>query len=71
MCTRSMNLGCFCVVFFDGLIFSPFVTNTVEHGSFCLACCEGYFALTQSSCHGRCAGHLKKRVGRKSPLGLD
>jgi hypothetical protein len=29
MCTRSMNLGCFCVIFLDGLIFFPFVTNTV------------------------------------------
>jgi hypothetical protein len=41
MCTRSMNLGCFCVVFLDVLIFFPFVTNTVSHGSFGLACCEG------------------------------
>jgi hypothetical protein len=41
MCTRSMNLGCFCMVFFDVLIFSPFVTNTVWHGSFRRACCEG------------------------------
>jgi hypothetical protein len=42
MCARSMNLGCFCMVFFDVLIFSPFVTNTVWYGSFRLAYGEGY-----------------------------
>jgi hypothetical protein len=44
MCTRSMNLGCFCVVFFDLLMFPPFMTKTVEHGSFSLACGEGCFS---------------------------
>jgi hypothetical protein len=34
MCTRIMNLGCFCVVFLGVLMFSPFVTNTVKHGCF-------------------------------------
>jgi hypothetical protein len=29
MCTHSMNLGCFWVVFLDVLICFPFVTNTV------------------------------------------
>jgi hypothetical protein len=44
MCTRSINLGCFGVIFLDVLIFFPFVTNTVEHGSFGLACGEGCFS---------------------------
>ena len=70
MCTRSMNLGCFCVVFFDVLMFSPFVPKTVAHGSFSLACGEGCFSLTQSACQGRCSGCRKKSVGRKSPAGL-
>jgi hypothetical protein len=38
MCTRSMNLGCFWVVGLAGLMFSPFVPKTVEHGFYCLAC---------------------------------
>jgi hypothetical protein len=41
MWTRSMNRGCFCVVFFDVLIFFPFVPNTVAQGFCCLACCKG------------------------------
>lgn len=41
MCTRSMNLGCFCVVCFDVLMCSPFVTKTVEHGCYGLTCGDG------------------------------
>jgi hypothetical protein len=44
MCTRSMNLGCFCVVFFEVLMFSPFVTKTVLHGFCCLVCGAGCFS---------------------------
>jgi hypothetical protein len=46
MCTRSMKLGCFCVVFFEVLMCSPFVTNTVAYGSFCLACGAGCVSPT-------------------------
>jgi hypothetical protein len=41
MCTRSMNLGCFWVVFWAVLIFSPFVPNTVEDGFCRRPCGEG------------------------------
>jgi hypothetical protein len=41
MCTRRMNLGCFCMGFLGVLIFSPFVPNTVEDGFCHRACGEG------------------------------
>jgi hypothetical protein len=41
MCTRIMNLGCFCVILLDVLMFSPCVTNTVKHGFVGLAGGEG------------------------------
>ena len=65
------NLGCFWVVFFDVLICSPFVTNTVEHGSFHRACCEGYLSITQGACHGIYSSLMKKKTGRMSPSGLN
>jgi hypothetical protein len=60
------NLGCFGVVFLGVLMFSPFVTKIVLHGSCCLACCEGYFSLTQSSCPGMYSRLMKKERGRTS-----
>ena len=44
MYTRSMNLGCFCVVCFDGLMCSPFVPKTVKQDFYRLACGDGCFS---------------------------
>jgi hypothetical protein len=65
-----MNLGCFCVVFLDVLIFFPFVPNTVEDGLFVWHVVKDASLLRQSACHGRCSGCRKNSVGRKSPPGL-
>jgi hypothetical protein len=71
MCTRSMNLGCFCVVFFDVLMFSPFVAKTVKHESFCLTCGKDASLLTQGSCHQICPGNLRGHVGRMTGPARD
>jgi hypothetical protein len=63
MCTRSMNLGCFCVDCFDGLTFSPFMTKTVAPACFVWPMVTDASLLMQSACHGRYSGRLKKRVG--------
>jgi hypothetical protein len=63
MCTRSMNLGCFGVDFFDGLMVSPFVTKPVAPACFVWPVVTDASLLTQSACHGRYSGRLKKRVG--------
>ncbi len=55
-----MNRGCFGVAFLEVLIFFPFVPNTVEYGSFGLACGEGCFSpnatLVPSGVSGQPAG---------------
>ena len=61
------NLGCFGVVVFEVLILSPFVLNTVAHGSCRLARCAGYLSLTQSRCHRRWSGPPKEPHGAKEP----
>jgi hypothetical protein len=63
MCTRSMNLGCCCVGFFDVLMFSPFVPNTVKYGFVCWPVVTDASLLTQGSCQGRGSGRLKQSGG--------
>jgi hypothetical protein len=47
------NLGCLRVVCFEVFIFSPFVTNTVEHGVFVGPVVKDALPLSiwQSPCH--------------------
>jgi hypothetical protein len=63
MCTRSMNLACFCVVFLAVLIFFPFVPNTVKYGFVCWPVVTDASLLTQGSCQGRGSGRLKQSMG--------
>jgi hypothetical protein len=70
MCTRSMNLGCFCVVFFDVLIFSPFVRIPYSTGFFVWHVVKDAYLLAQSSCHGISSSLMKKETGGMSPPGL-
>jgi hypothetical protein len=57
MCTRSMNLGCFCVGFFEVLMVSPFVPKTVVHGCCCLVGGAGCFSPNARLMPSDLSGH--------------
>jgi hypothetical protein len=77
MCTRSMNLGCFCVGFFEVLMVSPFVPKTVVHGCCCLVGGAGCFSpnarLMPSDLSGHPAGARgpHDRASARSALGCS
>jgi hypothetical protein len=62
-----MNLGCFWVVVLDGLMLSPFVPKTVEHGSYCLACGDGYFSPIAKLVPGQVFRPPEAKRGVKEP----
>jgi hypothetical protein len=71
LCTRSMNLSCFGVDFFEVLMFSPFVPNTVMHGSCCLACGAGCFSPNAKPVPEQVFRPPEEKRGSQSLSGLD
>jgi hypothetical protein len=67
MCTRSMNLSCCCVGFFEVLMFSPFVPKTVAHGFYGLACGDGCFSANARLVPGQGVRPAEAKRGVKKP----